>query len=46
MYEEDKTTKTCAWINAIANSNPEKAIINNKGIKPKIKNIKPEFIIL
>jgi hypothetical protein len=31
---------------AIANSRPEKAIINNKGINPKIKKINPEFIIL
>ncbi len=46
MYEEDNTTNTCAWINAMANSRPENAIINNKGIKPKIKNMKPEFIIL
>lgn len=33
-------------MNAIANSNPEKAIINTKGNKPKTKNIIPEFIIL
>ncbi len=41
-----KTTKTCAWINAIPNSKPEKAIINAKGIKLKKKNINPEVIIL
>ena len=46
MYELDNTTNTCAWINAIANSKPENAIMNNNGIKPKIKNIIPEFIIL
>ena len=46
MYEQDNTTKTCAWINAIASSNPENAIINAKGINPKIKNIIPLVIIL
>ena len=46
MYDEDNTTKTCACIKAMANSSPEKAIINNKGINPKMKNISPEFIIL
>ena len=33
-------------MNAMANSNPENAIINTKGIKPKTKKIIPEFIIL
>ncbi|MCN0155275.1 hypothetical protein NDQ86_25125 [Salinispora arenicola] len=33
-------------MNAIANSNPEKAIINAKGIKPKKKNNIPLVIIL
>jgi len=46
MYEHDKTTKTCAWMNAIANSKPENAIINAKGINPKIKNIIPLVMIL
>ncbi len=31
---------------AMANSKPEKAIINNKGINPNKKKIAPEFIIL
>src|SRR6185503_17934133 len=38
--------KTCAWINAIAISKPENAIIKAKGTKPSIKNIKPLVIIL
>ena len=38
--------KTWAWINAIANSNPENAIINAKGTKPKKKNKIPLVIIL
>lgn len=46
MYEEDNTTNTCAWINAIANSNPENAIMNTNGINPNIKKIIPEFIML
>lgn len=46
MYEEDKTTNTCACIKAIPISNPEKAIINNNGIKPKKKYSKPLLIIL
>ena len=46
MYEQDKTTKTWACINAIPNSNPEKAIINAKGNNPKKKNTIPEVIIL
>lgn len=46
MYTEDNTTKTGACINAIPNSNPEKAIINAKGIKPKKKKMKPLVIIL
>ena len=46
MYPEDKTTNTCACIKAIPNSKPEKAIINDKGIKPKKKNIIPLVIIL
>ena len=33
-------------MNAIANSNPEKAIINAKGIKPRKKKINPLVIIL
>ena len=46
MYDEDNTTNTCAWINAIPISNPEKARINNNGTKPKKKYIIPFFIIL
>ena len=46
MYEQDKTTKTCDWIKAIPNSNPENAIINANGNNPKTKNIIPELIIL
>ena len=38
--------KTCAWINAIANSSPEKATINAIGKNPKKKNINPLVIIL
>ena len=33
-------------MNAIANSRPEKAIINTNGSKPNTKKIIPEFIIL
>ena len=33
-------------MNAIPNSNPEKAIINAKGNSPNIKKIIPELIIL
>ena len=33
MYEEDKTTKTCACIKAIPNSKPENDIIKSRGIK-------------
>ena len=46
MQEHDNTTNTCACIRAIANSSPEKAIINNKGSAPKTKNSTPELIIL
>ena len=31
MYEELKTTNTCACIKAIPSSNPENAIMNAKG---------------
>ncbi len=37
IYEEVKTANTCACIKAIPSSNPEKAIINAKGIKPTKK---------
>ena len=46
MYEHVKTTKTWAWINAIANSNAQKAIINANGINPMKKNNIPEAIML
>lgn len=46
MYEQDKTTNTCACIKAIPISNPEKAIIKTRGIKLKNKNTIPEVIIL
>jgi len=46
MYEQDNTTKTWDCMNAIPNSNPEKAIINAKGNSPKTKKINPEFMIL
>ena len=46
MYEHDRTTKTCAWIKAIAISNPENAIIKANGNKPNIKNNIPLVIIL
>jgi len=55
MYEHAKTTYTWACIKAIVNSNPEKAIINANGIKPKKKNnitlvvilyVKPHTIII
>ena len=46
MQEQVKTTKTWACINAIANSNPENAIIKAKGTNPKKKNNTPLFIIL
>ena len=46
MYEQDNTTKTCDCINAIPNSNPEKAIIKPRGNKPKKKNISPDVIML
>lgn len=46
MYPEANTTNTCACIKAIPNSKPEKAIINAKGINPKIKKMKPLVIIL
>jgi hypothetical protein len=46
MYDELNTIKTWAWINAIPISRPEKAKINNKGIKPKIKYNAPLLIIL
>lgn len=46
MYEHDRTTNTCACINAIANSKPEKAIIKAKGNNPKKKNIIPDVIML
>ena len=46
MYELVNTTKTCACINAIANSKPENAIIKDKGIKPKKKNMNPLVMIL
>lgn len=46
MYEQDNTTKTCACINAIANSKPEKAIMKAKGNNPKKKKIIPELIML
>ena len=46
MYDEDNTTNTCAWINAIPISKPEKAKINNNGTNPKKKYIIPFFIIL
>ena len=45
MYEDVKTTKTCACIKAIPISKPEKAIINDKGINPSTKKIKPDVII-
>lgn len=34
MYEDVKTTNTCACIKAIPNSRPENAIMKAKGIKP------------
>ena len=37
MYEEVRTTKTCACMKAIPNSKPENAIIKAKGIKPTKK---------
>ena len=46
MYEQDKTTNTCACMNAIPISSPEKAIIKIKGNKAKKKNRIPEVIIL
>jgi len=46
MYPHVKTTNTCACINAIASSKPEKAIINDRGNKPKTKNKIPDVIIL
>lgn len=55
MYEHVNTTNTWACIKAIVNSNPEKAIINANGIKPKKKNnitlvvilyVKPHTIII
>ena len=46
MYEQDKTTKTCAWMKAIPISNPENAIIKAKGNNPKMKNIIPLVIML
>lgn len=46
MYPDDKTTNTCACINAIPNSKPENATINDKGINPKKNNIIPLVIIL
>lgn len=46
MYEDDNTTKTCAWINAIANSKPENAIIKARGNRPNIKKMNPELMIL
>ena len=40
LYNHElKTTNTWAWIKAIPNSKPEKAIINAKGINPNKKNI-------
>ena len=45
MYEADRTTNTCACINAIPISKPEKATINKRGNKPKKKYINPLFII-
>ena len=46
MYEHANNTNTWACIKAIANSRPEKAIINANGIKPKKKNNTPLVIIL
>jgi hypothetical protein len=46
MYDEVNTTNTCAWINAIAISNPQKAIIKDKGSNPIKKKINPLVIIL
>ena len=46
MYEQDKTTNTCAWITAIAISNPENAIMKANGTNPKKKKNKPLAIIL
>lgn len=37
MYEDVRTTNTCACIKAIPNSKPENAIIKAKGIKPTKK---------
>ena len=37
---------TWAWIKAIPNSKPEKAIIKDNGKRPKKKKTIPELIIL
>ena len=46
MYEQLKTTKTWAWIKAIPNSKPEKAIMKANGNRAKKKKKNPEFIML
>lgn len=46
MYDEVKTTNTCAWMKLIPNSKPQIATTNANGIKPKIKKITPEVIML
>ena len=46
MNEHERTTKTCACMNAIPNSRLEKATIKPNGKAPNRKNINPEFMIL
>ena len=46
MYEQDKTTNTCACMKAIPSSKPEKAIMKANGSRAKKKKKNPEFIML
>jgi len=46
IYEQDNTSNTCYCIKAIPSYNPDNAMINAKGKRPKNKKMIPELIVL